>query len=217
MWELLTVGENLIFTTALGIMLLIGLLEVLGMLSGMGGSSVIDGLLPEIDADAGGFDGSLGKFMGWLRIGKVPVLMLMVIFLASFGSTGLMFQTGFHSISGHYLPGWIPGIFVFFISIWLTRLFGGFLHRILPKDESLAVARTSLIGQVAVITLGTAGKGSPAEAKTKDAHGKTHYFLVEPDQDDEIFKTGDAVLLVSMENHIYKAISSPSPFLSDSP
>ncbi|TWI71160.1 uncharacterized protein DUF1449 [Desulfobotulus alkaliphilus] len=217
MWELLTVSENLIFTTALGIMLLIGLLEVLAMISGVGGSSVVDSLLPEINADAGGFDGSLGKFMGWLRIGKVPVLMLLVIFLASFGSAGLMFQAAFHSISGHYLPGWLPAIFVFFVSLWLTRFFGGFLHRILPKDETMAVARTSLVGQMALITLGTASKGSPAEGKAKDAHGKTHYFLVEPDAEDTVFKTGDAVLLVAMENHIYKAIRSPSPFLSDPP
>lgn len=215
MWEHLASTENLLFSLSLALMLFIGILEGLAALGGMSGSSVLDSFLP--DADVGHVDTGLGKLLGWLRIREVPVLMLLVLFLASFGTLGLFFQSGLRSLTGHYLPGWIPAIPVLFLSLGLTRFFGGILRRILPKDETRAVSRTSLIGKVAVITLGTASKGQPAEAKTRDEHGQTHYFLVEPDNADAVFNMGEEVLLVSMQDHIYKAIANPSPLLSDLP
>ncbi|MDY0162838.1 YqiJ family protein [Desulfobotulus sp.] len=215
MWEPLLATENLLFSIPLALMLFIGILEGLAAIGGMSGSSVLDGLLP--DADAGHVDTGLGKLLGWLRIREVPVLMLLVIFLACFGTLGLFFQAGLKSLTGHYLPAWLPGLPVLILSLFLTRFFGGILRRILPKDETRAVSRTSLIGKVAVVTLGTASKGHPAEAKARDEHGQTHYFLVEPDNESDVFQTGDAVLLVSLNDHLYRAIPNPSSLLSHSP
>ncbi|MDK6201829.1 DUF1449 family protein, partial [Proteus mirabilis] len=42
-------------------------------------------------ADAGVFV----RFLSWLYVGRVPVLMLMVVFLAVYGLTGYLFQTTF--------------------------------------------------------------------------------------------------------------------------
>ncbi|MCW7754398.1 YqiJ family protein [Desulfobotulus sp. H1] len=216
MWELLLASENMAFSTALAIMLLIGILEGTASLIGAGSSSFFDSLIPDLDAGTADFGGSTGRFLVWLRIGQVPVLVILILFLTSFGLTGLMLQAAVASLFGSFLPGWLAAIPVLVLSFFLTRFLGGLLHRIIPKDETLAVSRASLIGRVAVITLGTASRGNPAEAKTKDIYGRMHYFLVEPDRDEDVFSTGNEVLIVSLTNHIYRAIPNPSTHLSHS-
>ncbi|MEZ5581571.1 MAG: DUF1449 family protein [Candidatus Competibacteraceae bacterium] len=47
--------------------------------------------------------------------------------------------------------------------------------------------RNQFIGRVAVITLGTAGYDSPAQAKLRDQHGQTHYIMTAPDQPKNAF------------------------------
>jgi hypothetical protein len=81
----------------------------------------------------------------------------------------------------------------------VTRWSTGVLARILPKDESDAVSQASLIGLTARVTLGEARAGSPAQAVTRDHHGQSHYFLLEPDSSDEAFALGEEALLVRFD------------------
>ena len=74
----------------------------------------------------------------------------------------------------------------------------------MPQNETYAVSSSDFLGKVAVITLGTARAGMPAEAKLHDAHGNTHYVRVEPLRPDDSFPTGTAVLLKTRENSVYK-------------
>ena len=69
------------------------------------------------------------------------------------------------------------------------------MQKIIPKDESSALKEESFVGQMATITLGKASKGSPAEAKVTDHHGQTHYFMIQPESEEEIFQQGEQVLL----------------------
>lgn len=71
-------------------MLLIAVLEGVTTILGMGLSSILESLMPEvdmdldIDADMDGADiqpsSPLTRMLSWLRIGQVPVLVLLVIF-----------------------------------------------------------------------------------------------------------------------------------------
>ena len=52
-----------------------------------------------------------------------------------------------------------------------------------------------------------------AQARVKDAHGRTHYLMVEPDVDDEVFEEGAQVLLVRKLGAFYRCIANPHPGL----
>jgi hypothetical protein len=47
----------------------------------------------------------------------------------------------------------------------------------------------------------------------KDAHGRTHYMMVEPDLDNEVFEEGTPVLIVRKAGAFYRCIANPHPTL----
>lgn len=223
MIDFILASQNLPFTIALTIMLIISFLEGVTSVLGAGISHLLDSILPEVsfdlDVDFDGPDidtpGGVYKFLGWLRLGQVPALVLFVIFLTSFGTGGLVIQSVFHQYMGFLLPGLLASAAALFVSIPCVRLFGGVLARIMPKDETEAVSEESFIGRIAVITLGKAKKGMPAQAKLKDEHGQTHYIMVEPDRENVVFEQGAPVLLVSQSGAVFKAIVNESNALVD--
>ena len=213
------------FTIALGLMLFIAALELIGMLVGLGLSDFLDSVLPDFEADFeapdgpdapdGTFDGgAVATVLAWLAIGKVPLLVLIVAFLTTYGLTGFVGQSIFHAITGIYVHGWVAGIAALFVALPLTGRIGHAIARIMPKEETDAMSREQFIGQIAQIIRGTARYGQPAEAKFTDHVGMTHYLLVEPDEEADIFKQGDEVLLVRKKGAHFAAIANPSPSLS---
>lgn len=223
MLEFLTADGNQPFTVALAVMLIIAVFEGVTTLMGAGISELLDALLPDIDidvdvdldADSSGSSDSLSRVLGWLRIGQVPVLILLIILLTSFGLIGLGIQSFLHGSVGLLLPGWVASIPALFMSLPVVRVLGGGLAKIMPKDETDAVSEASFIGRIAVITLGSARSGSPAEARLKDEHGQMHYVMVEPDNDNEEFGQGSSVLLVKQESAVFKAIRNTNEALTD--
>ncbi|WP_444915066.1 YqiJ family protein [Microbulbifer sp. TRSA007] len=189
--------QNLIFTGALILMFMIALLEGIMTLIGVGISDLLDNLLPDFDVDVPdtGLSGGMTKLLGWLRFGEVPALILLVTFLVSFGVTGLVAQMLIESLVGYLLPGGLLAVAVFFLALPQVRFVGNIMRRFAVGDESEAVERNSFIGRVAIITIGKAEIGSPAEARFSDEYGTTHYVMVEPDES-ETFNQGDKVLLV---------------------
>lgn len=221
MLSLMLASENLAFSIALVLMIMIAVLEGVAALLGAGMSSALESLLPDselnphtevgqVDADT-----ALSRFLGWLRIGEVPLLMLLVIFLFSFGLSGLLLQGLFQALTGWLAPGWLAVPLVFVASLPLVRLGGGVLQAVMPRDETTAVTGDSLLGRIAVITLGTARQNYPAEARVKDQHGYTHYLQLEPDAEGDEFLQGTEVLLLSRQGAVYKGIRNINPHLSD--
>ena len=212
MWNLINAPETEIFGIAIALMVLLGVLEVISMLAG-GISDWLDNLLPDsltetahaevgLDvADAGIFV----RFLSWLYVGRIPVLMLMV---------GYLFQTAFATVFGSYLNGTLAAVIVWFLSLPLVRVTASGLYKIMPKDETTAVSQESLIGRVGTVVLGEARVGNAAQVRVKDAYGQQHYVMVEPDSED-VLKQGDAVLLVSLDGNTFKAILNPSGSLID--
>ena len=203
----LFVPQSLPFAVALGLMLIITFTEVLGMLMGMAPSAAFDSILPEFDMDAEidaevdveAPDGTLSQVLGWLCFGKVPALVLLVIFLAAFGLCGLALQSFFHGVTGFYIPALIALLPALLLAFPFTRFIALRLSKVMPKEHTEAVSQSSFIGKIATITRGEAKRGLPAEGKTKDTHGQTHYLLIEPDHDEENFPQGSKVLIVFLE------------------
>ena len=221
MWDLINAPQNLIFGVAIMLMLLLGFLEVLSLLFG-GVNDWVDGMLPDSLTDAAhpevGLDavdaGVFIRFLSWLYVGKIPLLMLMVVFLAVFGLSGYLLQNVWHGIFGFYLNGWLAAVAVWLASLPLVRVVAGGLYKIMPKDETTAIEQQNLIGRVGVVVLGEARAGSPAEVRVKDGFGQQHYVMAEPDGE-AVLKQGEAVLLVSLSGNTFKAIANPSGSLVD--
>lgn len=214
MFETMFASENFIFLLALIVMLFMLIAEIASVVMGAGISDAIEGFLPD-PPDAPDLDSSLSNLLGWLRVKQVPILMLLVIFLTSFGLIGIFLQGSLFTITGVYLPGWLAAIPSALMALPMVRLLGGWLSKILPKDETTVVSANSFIGRVATITLGTAQWQKPAEAKLRDEHGQTHYLMVEPDNDQEQFTTGTQVILTENLGSVYRAIRNYNPNLSN--
>lgn len=221
MWQALLAEQNLVFSTALALMLLIGAVEVASLLLGGGLSDTVDALLPEVDlnahAEVGSVEGasSLTRLLGWLRIGQVPLLMLLVVFLFSFGLLGLLLQAVALAMLGYYLSVLLAAPLVLIATLPCVRALGGVLERVMPRDETTAVSDDALLGRIATITLGTATAAMPAEAKVRDQHGYTHYVQVVPEDAEQQLQQGSRILLVSRRGGVYAAIENHNPNLND--
>lgn len=195
--ELLTAPANLPFAAALLLMLAIGAVEAVGL----GGAAVeLDG-----DLDAGP--------LGWLGIGRLPLLIVLIVFLALFGIAGLIVQQMAAGLGGAFLSPLIAVPVAAAGALPLTGLAGRGLARILPRDETTAVSLDSLIGRVGAVTLGESRTGSPARVRVEDVHGQAHFVMVEPDNDGQIFREGETVLLVRRDAQAFRAIAYDNPLL----
>ena len=217
-------NQNLPFAIALSLMLAIAMLEGVSTLIGAGLSDFLDSMLPDMDVDLDvdadvdadfHAPGLFTQLLSWLRVGEVPVLMLVIVFLTAFGLIGLFCQSISIRVLGHMLPGLVASVPALLVTLPLVRICGGILARIIPKDETESVSEDSFVGRVAVITLGRAICGKPAQARLSDQHGQAHYVMVEPDVGDVIFEQGTTVLIVRHEGAFYKAIENPSTALTD--
>lgn len=213
MIEFLLASANLPFSAALGVMLVIGVMEAVGLLFGADLAGAVDSVLPDLDvdvdvdggADAGGAaPGPLAAALGWLCVGRVPALILLICFLLAFGLAGLGVQAMVQESTGALLPGWFAAIPALAIGLPATRFLGLGFAKILPQDETYAVSESEFLGKVATVTVGTARAGLPAEARLRDAHGNTHYVRVEPLRPAESFAAGTAVVLKVRDGAVYK-------------
>lgn len=242
MFEFVLDAGNRPFAIALGVMLGIALLEGTMTLLGAGLSDAIDSLLPETDADmdmdigpdVGDVNGSgadfgdssfdhdgvgspsaLSRLLGWLCVGRVPILVLLVAFLTMFGLTGLIVQSIAHGIFGALLPASLASIPAFIIAVPSVRVIGTGLAKLVPKDETSAVSSDTFVGRIATITIGTARKGEPAQAKLTDQHGQAHYIMVEPDADGVTFESGTSVLIIEQTGPRFAAVLNTNAALTD--
>ena len=203
-FDFLVSGAYLPFTISLGLMFGIGVLEAIGL-----GLLALD-LDFDLDADhdANGFD-----FLGWLGVGQVPIMVVLVSLLTIFGILGFFIQNTADAFLGGTI--WVPFAIMIALTISLpvTGVVSRFLGRILPTEETTIISDDDLIGQRAMIILGTAQVGNPSKAKLTDSYGLTHYIMVEPDFGEAI--EGDVLILVRRENAIFVGTSTtPSPLRS---
>lgn len=205
-------SETAPFVVALGLTLVIALIELLGLLLGAQPSAVVDSALPDFDADVDGVElGPLSQSLSWLSFGKLPALVVLILISASFGLIGFIGQDVLRRTIGFAIDPWIASVPAAVGAAFVTRHVGLALARIMPKEESEAVSTKAFVGRVATVFRGIAGKGHPAEAKLTDIHGKTHYVLVEPDEGEPNMPEGSEVVIIAQEGPVYRAITKLKP------
>jgi hypothetical protein len=219
--------QNWPFIVALGVMLGLAFLEMAILLLGGSLFGFVDDLLPDsLDGDAdvtvdveapapGALSGMLEQVLGWFAIGRVPFLVVVIALLTSFGLIGLMMQALLQHTIGTALPASLAAIPAFIGASFTTRWLALQIARIIPREETSAVSRDSFIGRIATITLGSARRGEPTQARLTDSHGQTHYILVEPDRASDVLAEGERILLVARTSAVFRGIRAESEALID--
>ncbi len=205
-------------------MLVFFVFQVGSLLIGLDVFGFIDDALPDFDMDVDadmeidvdvdvdiGIDVDSGNLpihytvFSWLNLGKVPFMVLVTIFLMIFGFSGYIFNY----IALSIIQTTLPRFLLVPISIILSLLGVGFLGKkigkLIPSEETSAVSTDSFVGKIATITIGTAKKDYPAQAKLQDKFGRTHYVMVVPIKDEDVFVQGTQVLLVEKSKNNFLA------------
>lgn len=206
--NLFTSPETLPFGVAVALIVAIALLEGLGMLVALSPSNLIDHWLPDHSVETG-----TDKVLGWLHLGRVPALVLLLLFLLGYALFGYALQKVAFNLLGGFLPAWLAGLLAVPPALATVRGLGALVAHIIPRDETSAVSEQSLVGRGGVVSAGAARRGLAAQARVRDAHGRIHYLMVEPDLDDEVFEEGAQILIVRKLGAFYRCIANPHPNL----
>jgi hypothetical protein len=183
------------FSVALLLMLMIGVVEAVGLGAGAA----------DLGADA---DGDVGGLLGWLGVGEVPLLILLVVLLAWFSMIGIAVQQFIGP-----LPLWMACGAALAGALPLTGISARKLAGILPGEETTAVSLHSLVGRRATVTIGVARSGHPARAQVRDVHGQTHHIMIEPNDGSQSIAAGETVLLVRREGDIFIGLTEGDALL----
>jgi membrane protein implicated in regulation of membrane protease activity len=197
------------FLLAVVLLLAMAAIEGLALLFGFSVSGWFDDFSPDVDAD-GFFD----SWLGWLHIGKAPMLVVLAILLTAFAMLGLVINGVAHSMLGGYPPLFVSVPLAFLGALPIVHVSAAAIGRFVPRDETSAEPLANLVGKIAIIVNGTARANYPAQARVKNDHGQTLYVHVEPDGEDGQLVAGESVLLVKqISGARFLAIANPRPDL----
>jgi hypothetical protein len=209
--NLFLAAETWPFAVATLFILAIVAVEGLALLGGASASHWLDAALHHAPDTP---EGAADSWLGWLLIGKVPLLVLVVLFLAFFAFTGFAINLAALGVLDAAVPPPIAVPVAVIVALPLMRSCAAAVARLVPRDENYAVSLDSLVGRVAVVVSGTARPGYPAQARVTTEHGQPLYVMVEPDDQDATFSRDDSVLLVRrLTATRFQAIRNPRPDL----
>src|SRR5262245_36379652 len=88
------------------------------------------GLFHHLDASMFDGEAQIDGFLGWLHLGRVPLFILLIVFLTSFGVVGLLVQALTKSIAGFYWPAALAVLPALVVSLPAVRGFGALFARL---------------------------------------------------------------------------------------
>jgi hypothetical protein len=220
------------FLAAAVVTLIIAAMEAVSLMLGLGLSEAIDSVMPDVDLDldadldadvdagldTGNIDGSsagvIARAFGWLNVGRVPVLVLLICFLGLFALVGFALQLMADAALG-LLPAVLAGPVAGAIALPATRTASRLLARVVPREETYAVGGSQLVGRVATVSLGPVRRRTPGKAKVADEHGNLHFVRVRAANRKDRHEVGAPVLLVGLEGAVFEVIAAPPHLIGD--
>lgn len=144
------------------------------------------------------------SFSGWLCIDRMSSLLWFAMGLSLFSLLGFAVNAIAYLHIGDTLPQSISLWLVFPMTglgcHWLGQL--GYWQSLTPLERE---DEQDFSGSVAVLTLGKAEQGMPAEALVRDRNNQHHYILVEPMQGEPELLPGTSVMLLGRHKMIWQA------------
>lgn len=206
MFTFFTADFNSAYSIALAIMLGLAMLEGVAMLIGLSLLSALDDLIPadlSVDSDAQITTPGLTSVLGWLGLNQLPLLIWLVLFLTSFGLTGISVNYISFSALDMLFPSSILFGFSLIFAVICSKFLGRRLAKIFPKNESTAISSLDMQGLEARITVGVAKLNSSAEATCVDNYGQRHYVMVQPIEENQEFTAGTNVVLIEKQTNYW--------------
>jgi len=157
--------------------------------------------------------GLLGGMLGWVNAGRVPMLIVVITWLAAFAASGFVIQT----LATHLwtaLPALAASLVAFLLAAPATRFTTRLVSRIVPRDETYVVTNDDLVGRVAEVTLGPLDQGPAGRVKVRDAHGNWHFLMAKAAEGHAPVPTGTQVLLVDRKDSTFLVIPAPEELKS---
>lgn len=196
--------ENVVFTAAAIVMLVLALIEVAGLLLAASPFAFLDDLFPHAHDD-GGF----GQSLAWLNAGRLPALVFLIVLLTLFAVIGYGLQLLTLSATGALANGWLLALPAALASAFATRWLSRWLAPRLPRDESTAVGVDELVGRVAQVTIGEVRQGQPGRATLRDQHGNLHNLRIVVAKPADRFQAGEQVLIATRKGQLFLVTSVP--------
>src|SRR5262249_7425091 len=103
--------------------------------------------------------GHAGGLLGWLNVGQVPLLVLLIVLLCAFPATGYVVQSVPQAVLGAPLPSLAAAVIALAAALPVVRAASRAVANIVPRDESYAVESSDLIGRTAEVTIGPLDEG----------------------------------------------------------
>ncbi|MGO4676889.1 OB-fold-containig protein [Bosea sp. 2YAB26] len=193
------------FTIAALILVGIVAIEILAMVVGMSISSLVNDGLSHHGVHSE--HGPLDAWMSWLNRGGVPLLVLIMIWLASFAIAGFAIQGVAQALLSP-LPTLFASLLAVMVALPMTRALSRWTARIIPGDESNAISQSDLIGLTGTVTLGPLDQGKPGRVRVRDLHGNIHVLRAKAAAG-HLIPQGASVLVVDGSNGLFEAIPAP--------
>ena len=185
--DFLTLSDNLPFSVALILMVLLGATSAIGIDFD---SEVV------LDMDAG--SSAEGVPLPDAQSRDLPVMITAAAFFTIYGLIGLTGQQFVLDATGDTLNGFFAGLLAVIPSVILLMPTVNVLSRILPKDETYAVHVSDLVRRRGTIDVGTATATCATTATFRDRHGNPHTLLVAMALENETATTGDEVRIMEL-------------------
>ena len=193
-------GNNLIFSVPLAIVVVFALLEIILMMTGFSVLEPINGLFDGTD----GIDAPGAELLAWANKGGVPSTVFYGILFMSFGVCGLFVVSIFY---GSASPAWymsaVIAVVSFLAALAWTRWVSLLAAKYLPQVQSAAFSKKELLGCECEVKDYKITKEQGGDVKVADKNGKERFVFARAADEKELVK-GDIALIVRVEkNNFY--------------
>lgn len=194
--ELLLTSVYAPFAAALAGLLILGFIELLGLLLVGAGLSDLADLAVDVHALP---DTSV---INWLLVKELPLAVILMLAFGGFGITGMTLQVAMTEVQGTPAPFYLAGPLALLGAVFFVNRLGSLIAPLF-KTTTTAVSEASLVGRIGTLLSPRAAKGYAGEIKVLDEHGNSHFLMAEPQQAGEEFKAGDEVQVMDQVGSLF--------------
>jgi hypothetical protein len=188
------------FTIAAAVLLALVAIQVIGTFAG---ATLTDWM----ESDAPG--SMAGAALGWLNLGKVPLLILIMLLLGLFAAGGMVLQAVAEPVIGLIPPLPAVGLAGLF-ALAGTRYTSRFVGAVLPREETYVLSEEDLLGRVGTVTVGPLEVHAVGRIRVSDAHDNRHFPRARPAEAGDVIEVGARVLIVALAGREYRVIRAPA-------